>query len=164
MVYDTPLHIYRASAGSGKTFLLASEYLCLLFEYPTKYREILAVTFTNKATEEMKERILGELKKIAQGEESPYVTVILNRIHKIKNRLELQHTADQLYRTIIHDYAKFSVTTIDSFVQQVVRSFAFEIGLDAGFELQLNQDAVKEDLADRLFALLETNQDLLNWV
>lgn len=164
MVYNTPLHIYRASAGSGKTFLLASEYLCLLFEYPAKYREILAVTFTNKATEEMKERILGELKKLALGEISPYATIIRQRIPSLQDQQKLQLSADKLYRTILHDYAKFSVTTIDSFVQQVVRSFAFEIGLDAGFELQLNQEIVKQELADRLFALLETNQELLNWV
>lgn len=164
MLHSEPLHIYRASAGSGKTFLLASEYLCLLFEYPYKYREILAVTFTNKATEEMKERILGELKKIALGHPTPYARIIQQRIPTLQDPATLQLAADAVYRTILHDYAKFSVNTIDSFVQQVIRSFAFEIGLDAGFELQLNQDIVKEELADRLFELLETNQDLLNWV
>ncbi|WP_290711881.1 UvrD-helicase domain-containing protein [Flavihumibacter sp. CACIAM 22H1] len=164
MLPTKPLHIYRASAGSGKTFLLASEYLCLVFEYPHKYREILAVTFTNKATEEMKERILGELKKIALGYPTPYAAILQERNPSLKDAATLQAAADKIYRRILHDYAKFSVNTIDSFVQQVIRSFAFEIGLDAGFELQLNQDTVKEELADRLFELLETNQVLLNWV
>ena len=162
--FSPPLHIYRASAGSGKTFLLASEYLCLLFERPEKYREILAVTFTNKATEEMKHRILGELKKIALGEETGYASIIKERFPAFKSGQQLALQADRIYRTILHDYAKFSVSTIDSFVQQVIRSFAYEIGLDAGFELQLNQDLVKEELADRLFELLETNEDLLQWV
>jgi ATP-dependent helicase/nuclease subunit A len=164
MLNSAPLHIYRASAGSGKTFLLASEYLCLLFENPYKYREILAVTFTNKATEEMKERILGELKKIATGTSTPYSRIIQERFPELQDTTALQAAADRIYRTILHDYAKFSVSTIDSFVQQVIRSFAFEIGLDAGFELQLNQDIVKEELADRLFEMLESSQELLDWI
>lgn len=164
MLNSAPLHIYRASAGSGKTFLLASEYLCLLFENPFKYREILAVTFTNKATEEMKERILGELKKIATGASTPYSRIIQQRFPSLQDGMALQAAADKIYRTILHDYAKFSVSTIDSFVQQVIRSFAFEIGLDAGFELQLNQDIVKEELANRLFELLESSQELLDWI
>ena len=164
MLNSAPLHIYRASAGSGKTFLLASEYLCLLFENPYKYREILAVTFTNKATEEMKERILGELKKIATGASTPYSRIIQQRFPALQDGMALQSAADKIYRTILHDYAKFSVSTIDSFVQQVIRSFAFEIGLDAGFELQLNQDIVKEELANRLFELLESSQELLDWI
>ena len=158
-----PLHIYRASAGSGKTFLLAAEYLSLLFRQPNKYREILAVTFTNKATEEMKHRILEELRSLAIGHESPYKAILLERFPELAPA-ELAMQADLLYRTILHDYAKFSVSTIDSFVQQVIRSFAYEIGLDAGYELQLNQDIVKQDLAERLFALLETNDDLLQWI
>ncbi|ULQ55637.1 UvrD-helicase domain-containing protein [Flavihumibacter rivuli] len=162
--FTLPLHIYRASAGSGKTFLLASQYLCLLFEQPHKYREILAVTFTNKATEEMKHRILGELRKIAKGEKTDYGSIILERFPELAEGNQLAMKADQVYRAILHDYAKFSVSTIDSFVQQVIRSFAYEIGLDAGYELQMNQDIVKEDLADRLFELLETNDELLQWV
>lgn len=159
-----PLHIYRASAGSGKTFLLTGEYLSLLFEQPFKYREILAVTFTNKATEEMKHRILEELRCLAIGKISPYKTRLLERFPALAAGDQLAQQADLLYRTILHDYAKFSVNTIDSFVQQVIRSFAYEIGLDAGYELQLNQNIVKADLADRLFELLETNKDLLQWI
>lgn len=159
-----PLHIYRASAGSGKTFLLTGEYLALLFQQPYKYREILAVTFTNKATEEMKLRILEELRILATAQKSPYLNMLQERFPALAPGNQLARQADLLYRTILHDYAKFSVNTIDSFVQQVIRSFAYEIGLDAGYELQLNQDVVKADLADRLFALLETNDDLLQWI
>ncbi|MBZ5859071.1 UvrD-helicase domain-containing protein [Flavihumibacter profundi] len=159
-----PLHIYRASAGSGKTFLLAAEYLCLIFGQPDKYREILAVTFTNKATEEMKHRILEELRQLALGKETEYRKIIIERYPGLTGDGLLARQADLAYRTILHDYAKFSVTTIDSFVQQVIRSFAYEIGLDAGYELQLNQDLVKQDLADRLFELLETNDELLQWI
>jgi ATP-dependent exoDNAse (exonuclease V) beta subunit len=112
----------------------------------------------------MKERILGELKKIATGASTPYSRIIQQRFPALQDGMALQSAADKIYRTILHDYAKFSVSTIDSFVQQVIRSFAFEIGLDAGFELQLNQDIVKEELANRLFELLESSQELLDWI
>lgn len=112
----------------------------------------------------MKHRILGELKKMALGQPTPYAQVVVEKFPALQETDALQATAASLYKTILHDYGKFSVATIDSFVQQVIRSFAFEIGLDAGFELQLNQDIVKKDLAERLFALMDTNTDLLNWV
>ncbi|MFT4022414.1 MAG: UvrD-helicase domain-containing protein [Flavihumibacter sp.] len=160
---DQPLHIYRASAGSGKTFLLASRYLLLLFEHPYKYREILAVTFTNKATEEMRTRILGELKKLAEGKDSLYAAIIREKMPALQGAL-LQQKADEIYRHILHDYSRFAVGTIDSFVQQIIRAFAFEIGLNAGYELQLNSELVKKDLAERLYALIDTSPSLLNWL
>lgn len=160
---EQPLHIYRASAGSGKTFLLASRYLLLLFEHPHKYREILAVTFTNKATEEMKSRILGELKKLAEGKESLYAAIIRQKFPHLQGSL-LQQRADEVYRHILHDYSRFSVGTIDSFVQQIIRAFAYEIGLNAGYELQLNSELVKKELAARLYALIDTNPHLLAWM
>jgi ATP-dependent helicase/nuclease subunit A len=158
-----PLLLYRASAGSGKTFLLASQYLCLLFEHPYKYREILAVTFTNKASDEMKHRILGELRKLAKGEHTAYGEIIREHLPKLSED-ELQYQANLMYRHIIHDYSRFAVGTIDSFVQQIIRSFAFEIGLDAGYQLELNSDLVKEALADKLYNLLDTDDSLRKWV
>src|SRR5437773_12139808 len=95
--FDKPLHLYRASAGSGKTFLLASRYLCLLFEHPYKYREILAVTFTNKASEEMKERILGELRKLVCGEHTEYGKILKERLPWL-NEQTLALQADNIYR------------------------------------------------------------------
>lgn len=160
---DQPLHIYRASAGSGKTFLLASRYLLLLFEHPYKYREILAVTFTNKATEEMKSRILGELKSLAEGKESLYAQIIREKNPALQGPL-LQQKADEIYRQILHDYSRFAVGTIDSFVQQIIRAFAFEIGLNAGYELQLNSNLVKQELAERMYSLIDSNQHLLGWL
>jgi ATP-dependent helicase/nuclease subunit A len=157
------LDIYRASAGSGKTFLLTMQYLKLLLQSPTKYREILAVTFTNKATEEMKHRILGELKKLAAGEQTMYGKKLLEAVEGLSAK-DLQQQAIATYASILHDYSRFSISTIDSFVQKIVRSFAYEIGLDAGFTLQMNADAVKEDLTVRLYNLLDTNEPLRNWV
>ena len=157
------LDIYKASAGSGKTFLLTMQYLKLLLQSPTKYREILAVTFTNKATEEMKHRILGELKKLAAGKQTIYGQKLMEAIEGLLAK-DLQEQAIKVYTAILHDYSRFSISTIDSFVQKIVRSFAYEIGLDAGFTLQLNNTVVKEDLSIRLYQLLDTNEPLRNWV
>lgn len=163
MFSETPLEIYKASAGSGKTYLLTMQYLQLLLQYPGKYRHILAVTFTNKATAEMKERILGELKKIARGEQTSYSNDLLKALPAM-DAGALQQRAKEAYSDILHDYSRFAVSTIDSFVQRIIRSFAYEIGLDSGFRLQLNTQVVKEDLADRLFKLLDTDKTLRQWV
>ncbi len=162
-VLPPQLDIYKASAGSGKTFLLTMQYLKLLLQSPTKYREILAVTFTNKATEEMKHRILGELKNLAAGKETMYSQKLLEAVKGLSAK-DLQRHAHASYSAILHDYSRFAISTIDSFVQKIVRSFAYEIGLDAGFTLQLNAESVKEDLTVRLYNLLDTNEPLRNWV
>jgi ATP-dependent helicase/nuclease subunit A len=169
MPLPSQLDIYKASAGSGKTFLLTIQYLQLLFQQPKNYRHILAVTFTNKATAEMKERILGELEKIARGQEfiagkqNIYAAKLLEKMPG-KSFDQLHEQAKKIYSAILHDYSRFAVSTIDSFVQRIIRSFAYEIGLDAGFKLQLNTDIVKEDLADRLFILLDEDEKLRDWV
>ena len=157
------LDLYKASAGSGKTFLLTKQYLKLMLQGETCYREILAVTFTNRATAEMRHRILTELKNLAQGTPSKYNDVLLQEVEGLTESGLQQHAAT-VYSNILHDYSRFSVTTIDSFVQKIIRSFAYEIGLDDGFRLVLNEDVVKEELAERLYTLLDTNKALRQWV
>jgi len=160
-----PLKILQASAGSGKTFSLTAHYLTLLLSGDTKYREILAVTFTNKATEEMKSRIMEVLKGFATGDEevNDYRSLVL-AAHPDLNPASLQEKAKKIYKRILHDYSRFSVSTIDGFVQKVIRGFAFELGLDSGYALEMNFDKVKNDLADRLDAQLDTNPNLLKWI
>lgn len=159
------LDIYKASAGSGKTFLLTVKYLSLLFNDPESYRSTLAVTFTNKATAEMKERILDVLKWLAAGDTKakPYREILLESLTGYDPE-SLQKQADLLYRIILHDYSRFSVNTIDSFVQKIVRSFAWEIGIDGGFQLQMDIDPVKADLAERMYKRLDTDEKLRDWV
>ena len=162
-----PVKILQASAGSGKTFSLAAHYLTLLFNGELKYREILAVTFTNKATEEMKSRILEVLLGLAKGDDSKKIDVYRKIILKQHSTLDpdgLQKQADLIYRRILHDYSRFSVSTIDGFVQKVIRGFAFELGLDAGYSLEMNVEKVKQDLSDRLEKLLDENENLLQWI
>jgi len=161
------LKILQASAGSGKTFSLTAHYLTLLFSSENKYREILAVTFTNKATEEMKSRILEVLVGLAKGTASKkiedYRKLILLAYPQL-NAQELQFKADKIYRKILHDYSRFSVSTIDGFVQKVIRGFAFELGLNADYNLEMNYDKVKDDLVNKLDEALNDNKQLLQWI
>jgi ATP-dependent helicase/nuclease subunit A len=162
-----PIKILQASAGSGKTFSLTVHYLTLLFSGENKYREILAVTFTNKATEEMKTRILDVLRGLALGDESGKINDYRLRIlkaHQDLNPDTLRQKADLIYRKILHDYSRFSVSTIDGFVQKVIRGFAFELGLDSGYALEMNYDKVKNELADRLDRALDSQPQLLQWI
>lgn len=160
-----PVKILQASAGSGKTFSLAAHYLILLFSSENKYREILAVTFTNKATEEMKTRILEVLAGLAKGSKhvESYQQIILKEYPQLDNE-SLQQQAGTIYRKILHDYSRFSVSTIDGFVQKVIRGFAFELGLSADYALELNIEKVKDDLLERLDESLSHNRHILDWV
>lgn len=162
-----PVKILQASAGSGKTFSLTAHYLTLLFSGENKYREILAVTFTNKATEEMKTRILQVLVGFAKGDSSKKIEdyrVLVLASHPALNAESLQLKADKIYSKILHDYSRFSVSTIDGFVQKVIRGFAFELGLDSGYSLEMNYDKVKQELTTKLEKLLDEKENLLHWV
>ncbi|MGI4727772.1 MAG: UvrD-helicase domain-containing protein [Janthinobacterium lividum] len=160
-----PLKILQASAGSGKTFSLTAHYLTLLFDNELKYREVLAVTFTNKATEEMKSRILSVLKSLALDEKSADVfRGIILQANPQLNPETLQERAHLIYRRILHDYSRFAINTIDGFVQQVIRSFTFELGLDAGYKLEMNLEKVKQSLADKLNERLDEKPELLKWI
>lgn len=162
-----PVKILQASAGSGKTFSLTAHYLTLLFSGDNKYREILAVTFTNKATEEMKTRILQVLLGFAMGDESKKIDdyrVLVLKSHPELKADGLKLKADLIYRKILHDYSRFSVSTIDGFVQKVIRGFAFELGLDSGYSLEMNTEKVKQELTKKLEKLLDEKENLLQWV
>ena len=165
MARQKPLKLIRASAGSGKTFTLTAHYLLLLFSGTGKYREILAVTFTNKATAEMKERILNSLEELANsGYEKSKFSSILREAYPAFSDQDIRQKASEIYSSILHDYSRFSVSTIDGFVQQLIRSFAFELNLDSGYKLEMNQDKVKDELIKALNLHLENDPDLLEWV
>ena len=148
------LDVYKASAGSGKTFALTQQYINLLSK--TSHQEILAVTFTNKATDEMKERIVSVLAKIADGVAK-----------KEENEAGLSKEEGRtMLSKLLHDYGRFNVSTIDGFYQQVMRSFVRELGLYAGYTLVLNQQEVIEKALDELILSLESeeNQHLYQWL
>jgi ATP-dependent exoDNAse (exonuclease V) beta subunit len=156
------LLVYRASAGSGKTFRLAAEYIKLLMANPESYRRILAVTFTNKATAEMKGRILEELKRLAGGEISPMGQTIASEtgipFETIARKAELALT------NILHDYSRFSVSTIDSFVQRIIQALLWELGQQGGTEIQLDYKPILERATDILLDESAQNQTLFRWL
>lgn len=160
------LNIYRASAGSGKTYRLTEDYIHLLFDRNRDrvHRRILAVTFTNKATDEMKARILKELYALSVGEESPYRKGLMEK--KKLSADEVNHTARKILVALLHDYSSFSISTIDRFFQQVIRSFAREIGVHGGYNLELDNDSTLQQSVDNMFLELskEENKQLLNWL
>ncbi|MCD8193610.1 MAG: UvrD-helicase domain-containing protein, partial [Tannerellaceae bacterium] len=158
------LTVYRASAGAGKTHKLTGEYLKLLFTHPQAYRRILAVTFTNKATDEMKNRIIDELYKLAAGRKSGYVDLLVTTYKLTEEQLREQARVTLI--TILHDYSAFNISTIDRFFQQTMRAFTREIGLQGGYGLEMDQELVLTAAIDSLLGRLEQpgNKELLNWL
>jgi len=160
-----PVKILKASAGSGKTFSLTAHYITLLFGNKIHFSEILAVTFTNKATAEMKNRILNVIKHLALANEEveSYRTIILDTYPEL-SREGILKKANEIYRQILHNYSRFAISTIDGFYQKIIRSFSFELGINAAYRLEMNSEKVKEDLVTRLNKLLNDRDDLLQWI
>ena len=158
------LKILKASAGSGKTYALALEYIRLVVssDKADAYRHVLAVTFTNKATEEMKSRILKELAVLAKDPEtSPYYEELL----KVADKDTLQRRASAQLSGILHDYSSFAVSTIDRFFQQTLRAFSREIGQYASYQVQLDRKALVDESVDRVLdSLTEEDRTLLDWL
>ncbi len=159
-----PLTVYKASAGSGKTFTLATEYIRLLVENPQSYRTILAVTFTNKATEEMKMRILSQLYGIWRQlpDSDKYLRAIEEKTglppETIRERAGIGLT------NLLHNYSYFRVETIDTFFQSVLRNMARELDLTTNLRIGLNDVQVEELAVDQMIEDLSTTDTVLQWI
>lgn len=158
------LKIYKASAGSGKTYNLTLEFLRLLFRQKDNYKHTLAVTFTNKATEEMKTRIITDLYKLASGKESGYLQLLCDEF-SISEKI-VRAKARDILTQILHDYSSFNISTIDKFFQHTMRSFTREIGLQGGYNVELDQSRVLSEAVDKMLLSLskKENKELLNWL
>lgn len=158
------LTVYRASAGAGKTHKLTGEYLTLLFNGPGAFRRILAVTFTNKATDEMKSRIVSELYNLASGKKSDYVDLLQSAYSLTEEQVRKQ--AAKILIDILHDYSAFNISTIDRFFQQTMRAFTREIGLQGGYGIEMDQELVLTAAIDSLLGDLEKpeSKELLGWL
>ena len=156
------LTIYKASAGSGKTFQLVVEYLKLLLKNPQNYHHILAVTFTNKATNEMKTRILETLNQLASGKESSYIAEIQKENHFSEE--QIRKNAKLVLKNILHDYNRFSISTIDSFTQRTIKAFNRELGISPNFRLELNSEMILAEATDRMLAKIDKDKKLLSWL
>ena len=160
------LKIMKASAGSGKTYSLARTYISLLLRNEDRYayRHILAVTFTNKATDEMKNRILKELHIMAtRPAESAYRKDFVPSVFPSEEKM--QHKAQRVLHDILHDYSAFAVSTIDRFFQQTLKAFSREIGQFASYQVELDRDSLVAESVDRLLdSLTEESGSLLSWL
>ena len=158
------LLVYKASAGSGKTFTLSVEYIKHLIADPKAYRNILAVTFTNKATTEMKERILNQLYGIwikDRGSDA-YLKKIAADLQMEEDAVRT--AAGKALHTIIHDYSRFRVETIDSFFQSVMRNLARELELGANMDIELSVGDVLNDAVDAMIEKLDRHSLVLYWL
>ncbi len=160
------LHVVKASAGSGKTWRLTLEYLTFLFEKPDAFRNLLAVTFTNKATKEMKERIINALWEISHptpATSSDSMTTQLSQALHLSPQV-LQARAEKAIKGLLHDYSHFQVETIDRFFQSVLRNLARELGIGHGLNLELDNESALNEAVDLLLDSCNENQELLQWI
>ena len=169
------LTIYKASAGSGKTFALTREYIRMLLSDKVRndsrlpHSRILAVTFTKKSTAEMKERILKELFILAQNpDKSDYIKEFLEDQTIQLSKEGIQQRAQLLLVGILQDYNRFSVSTIDGFFQHVIRTFALELGLSTSYDLALDHKEIVDQAVDDIFRRIRTikpeDEDLTTWL
>ncbi|MCD8313135.1 MAG: UvrD-helicase domain-containing protein [Bacteroidales bacterium] len=161
------IRIVKASAGSGKTFSLTRQYISLLLKKKDDkfaYRHILAVTFTNKATEEMKSRILNELCILSKTpEQSDYIEDFVPAL--FDDAETLRQTARQILCRILHDYGSFSVSTIDRFFQQTLRAFSREIGQFASYQVELDRQSLLNETVDNVLdSLTGDDEQTLRWL
>jgi len=154
---NIPFKIYSASAGSGKTFTLVKEYLkiCLASKSPKKFVEILAITFTNKAASEMKERIITSLKGFANTESAEQTEKDMLRLIATETGIspeELSIRSKIIFEAILHNYSQFSIGTIDKFTHRIIRTFAQDLDLPANFEVEMDHKLLLKQAVDLLIS------------
>lgn len=159
--------ILSASAGSGKTYRLAYKYILDTLKYykekPYLYRAILAVTFTNKATEEMKHRILLRYAELANNPtKSEYYADLCRDLPLPAEEYALR--ANTILKKILHDYSHFTILTIDKFFQRIMRAFVKELGVDVNYNLQVKSDDIEVKGADALIDAMAQDKDLQRWI
>lgn len=153
---NTAFSIYNASAGSGKTYTLVKEYLRLLLTANTDdaYRRILAITFTNKAVEEMKRRIVENLSDFAKDDTSDRGLELM-KVIGAETGLSIATIRDKakaIIKNIIHNYAAFDISTIDRFTHKVIRAFAHDLNLSVSFDVSLETDLLLQEAVDAIIA------------
>jgi len=156
------LQIYKASAGSGKTFRLTIEYLKIALHNPLNYKNILAVTFTNKATTEMKYRVVQELFRLGQGAQTAYLDQLEKELALPAEELSMR--ARKCLKAILHDYSRLSISTIDSFFQRVIKAFSREMGINTAYQVDLDDEQILDEAVDQLLLSIDEDRDLLEWL
>lgn len=151
------LIVYRASAGSGKTYTLALKYISLALKSGSKgFTHVLAVTFTNKATGEMKDRILENLYGLSRGLDANFLEDV-KEITKLSEQ-EIQRKSTEMLCYIMNDFDHFRVETIDSFFQSLLTNLAFELGLTRGFKVDLDDKRVISIAVERILRRIDQEE------
>ncbi|HBS12695.1 MAG TPA: DNA helicase UvrD, partial [Flavobacteriaceae bacterium] len=159
----------NASAGSGKTFTLVKEYLKILLQTSNAnhFRHILAVTFTNKAAAEMKERVINNLREFSKSDILQNKSVLFKAIEKdfkekgvLVNDTEIHHRAKRIVHAILQNYSAFNITTIDSFTYRLIRSFALDLGLSVNFDVEMDAKSLLNEAVDQLISKIGEDQAL----
>ena len=148
--------IFDASAGSGKTYTLVKDYLYIILkaERLDAYRNILAITFTNKAVHNMKSRIVDNLSEFAKDIPNAKSAALLQvlALETGKTALEIKTKSKQIIKHLIHNYAAFDISTIDKFTHRVIRTFAHDLGLSLTFEVTLDTESLLTEAVDGIIA------------
>lgn len=148
--------IYDASAGSGKTYTLVKEYLKIILSSPRNdaYRNILAITFTNKAVHEMKSRIVGSLSEFAKEEPSVKAMDLMEDLSRDTGLsvIKIKIKSQSIIKHLIHNYAAFDISTIDKFTHKVIRAFAHDLNLPMTFEVTLDTENLLIEAVDAIIA------------
>lgn len=157
--------VYKSSAGSGKTYTLMLIYLSIVLKDPSRFRNILAVTFTNKAANEIKQRIISSLKLIASMTGEPLTGKEQHLVGALRAKTglsfeALKESAAKVLSLILHNYGDFSVSTIDSFMHRVIRAFSFDLKLSMNFEVEMNTDLLLASAVDALLADVGRNDEV----
>ena len=162
MLQPNEFKIYNASAGAGKTYTLVKEYLSILLSSPNPFafESILAITFTNKAANEMKERILQQLVNFAQPNSIQNQDLIALATELNLNPEEIQERAQKILVKILHNYSRFSVSTIDKFNLRLMKSFAQDLGLSANFNVEMELNKLLEESVNQLFSKIGEDEVL----
>ncbi len=160
--------VYKSSAGSGKTTTLVSEYLSIALPRPDSFGNILAITFTVDATNEMKNRILSALESISRGDLTSD-TVVRLTFERLKKQYgygeqEFKDRADRLLKNILHSYSNFAISTIDSFVVKIVKAFAFDLQLPLNFDIELDTEVLIDEAVSALVAQAGYNEKLTGYL
>ena len=162
MQQPSTFQVYNASAGSGKTFTLVKQYLKVLLssEDIFTFQKVLAITFTNKAAGEMKERVLQNLEDFADGKENDLYKIIIDEI--AIDKTTLQERSNKILDAILQNYSAFSITTIDSFTHKIIKNFAYDLGLSLNFEVEMDAVSLLNEAVDVLISKIGTDKKLTN--
>lgn len=156
------LIVYRSSAGSGKTYTLVRDYIALALatDYPGRFRQILAITFTNKAAEEMKERVLQQLTDLEENPNHNLMGFLTDQLGV--NAETVQVRAGNALRFMLHNYAEVAISTIDKFMHQLVRAFSRDLTLNYDFEVETDRTPMLEEAVARMIEKVGTDDFLTN--